>query len=536
MSTLTRRNLLIGAGLGAASIAAVLTGCAPQGGPAGAGAGGKAAALPTYRAFTGVKPDLPGADGVPEAFYRYPSNPVAAISGKPATSPVSFMCALDNLPQKPPGNTFWAGLNDRLGADLDINGVPGADYQARLSTAIAGGQLPDLVQLNLDVPQLNQLLPRRFANLNEYLGGDAVLEYPMLANLPTSAWKNVMINGSIWGVPYPSVRASSPLFYRSDITDSLGVKPDLQDAQSFLDFCKEVTDKSASRWAIASWPTITDWVMEMFGAPNQWKVDDSGAFTRMWESESFLRGVEFLVRMHEAGVFHPDAFSGQSNNLQNFSAGHTVINSSGFMWWPNFYRDNASIAGFRVEPLLAPRHDGGGLAAKWLLNGLYTFAAINADAKPDRIKELLRVQDYLAAPFGTAEHLYRTYGAEGTHFTWADGEPVLTETGVADVSAVPVRFASGFPTAIYTPGAPEITKQNWELQKKVVEGGVELPTVGLISDSQTSLGTSLDRDVRDAISEVVQGRRKMGDLEAAVKRWRSGGGDRIADEYAAARA
>jgi putative aldouronate transport system substrate-binding protein len=46
-------------------------------------------------------------------------------------------------------------------------------------------------------------------------------------------------------------------------------------------------------------------------------------------------------------------------------------------------------------------------------------------ASADRIKEMLRVLDFLAAPFGTEEDLLLQYGLPDVHYTF-DGSGKLT--------------------------------------------------------------------------------------------------------------
>ncbi len=53
--------------------------------------------------------------------------------------------------------------------------------------------------------------------------------------------------------------------------------------------------------------------------------------------------------------------------------------------------------------------------------------------------------NYLAAPFGSEEHLFRTYGIEGVHHELDGTDPVLTEKG-------PPRSSSGSSTSSRAPG------------------------------------------------------------------------------------
>jgi len=92
------------------------------------------------------------------------------------------------------------------GVDLKINIQPQADYPTvKLPTLIAGGELPDILYIatNSVIPQFPTFLKSKCADLTPYLSGDAVKEYPNLANFPTLAWKQVIYNNAIYGVPVP---------------------------------------------------------------------------------------------------------------------------------------------------------------------------------------------------------------------------------------------------------------------------------------------------------------------------------------------
>ena len=80
--------------------------------------------------------------------------------------------------------------------------VGNADWEQKFATVIAGNDLPDILQTRV-VANFPQLLEKRFTRLDEFLGGDAIKEYPNLANIPTRHWKSTVYNGAIYGIPIP---------------------------------------------------------------------------------------------------------------------------------------------------------------------------------------------------------------------------------------------------------------------------------------------------------------------------------------------
>src|SRR6185437_8543854 len=75
---------------------------------------------------------------------------------------------------------------------------------------------------------------------------------------------------------------------------------------------------------------------------------------------------------------------------------------------------------------------------QFFLTGGYLGATALKKPSPDRIKELLGILNYLAAPFGSAEDLLLTSGVDGVDYTLdPKGNPVLTKQGNSDANYTP---------------------------------------------------------------------------------------------------
>ena len=61
--------------------------------------------------------------------------------------------------------------------------------------------------------------------------------------------------------------------------------------------------------------------------------------------------------------------------------------------------------------------------------------------------------------------------------------------------------------------------------------GIQDPTPNLYSPSFANLNATLQQGVNDGISEIVQGRRPVGDLDQVIADWRTKGGDKIRGEF-----
>lgn len=525
-----RRQVLkasIGSALAGTGLAAGLSSCSSDPGDSNT-TNNKKAKLPAYVPYTRVKPDLQGTpEGVLDAFLSYPNPPIAATTERPGSGgTVSALLQVNAVPPAVDRNPYWQEINKRLGVDLTIRGVPATNYAQKLATELAGGDLPDYMQF-IKIPHLADVLRTQFQDLSEHLAGDAAKDYPFLAAIPTSAWKNVTFNGGIFAIPYPQGLMSNLLFIRKDIRDELGLgNQQVENGEDFNELCRGLTDTAKNRWASGSPYGILAFVQQMLGVPNVWK-EEGGKFTSYYEVAETERALEVVASMWRDGLLHPDSFSEASGATNWFKAGTTTTLWAAYSNWGGF--EGPKNPKLKADVILPPKFDGGGLGGKWNNTGIFTYTAIKKASK-ERVQELLRIANWLATPFGTEEHRLRKYGIEGTHFTLTDGEPILTEQGIAQVK-VPIAYIAREPQYLYVPGRPEQTKIEYEAQQQGIKVGVSIPTVGLISDTDIEQGAQLDKSMQDLQADIIQGRKPVNAWKDGVSQWRSRGGDKIRAEY-----
>ena len=232
--TASRRHVLALMGLGAAAIASggALAACSkpPSSGGAATDTTGLDAILPKYQPLSLVKPDIPGTRPVADGFLTYPSNLVDAITAKPGTSG-----------QKVTAMTPWWGpdaararqqrvLRRRQRASwastVDFSVQDGNTYADKLTAILGARDVPDLLCIPSweypKIPRFSEAVKTLFEDLTDHLKGDAVLAYPMLANLPTEAWRHAVWGGRLVAVPWPNDGTPFPwaLFYRKDLFDA----------------------------------------------------------------------------------------------------------------------------------------------------------------------------------------------------------------------------------------------------------------------------------------------------------------------------
>jgi putative aldouronate transport system substrate-binding protein len=286
--------------------------------------------------------------------------------------------------------------------------------------------------------------------------------------------------------------------------------------------------------------TGNGWYPSMFGAPNLWSVDASGKFTHIFESDGYKQALAFDVDLYKAGVFHPDTSSlNVVTAATKFEAREGALVVTGLR--PDFW----DIRGTPAEPLQPPPNinlltppAAPGMKAQYY-NGRPAFAISFLKKAPEaRIKMLLRVLDYIAAPFGSDEYLVVRYGVKGRD--WEpdnNGNPILTKTGQTDFASITTGTVGFLSTAVgtyqvlYSAADPGFAKRIQDFQRILALISTEDASIGLFSAFQASKGVPLIQSFGEGITDIVAGRRPSSDLDGLVTAWRSGGGNTIRSEY-----
>ncbi|TDE98802.1 hypothetical protein EXU48_00945 [Occultella glacieicola] len=534
--SLSRRTFL-SAGIGAAALMASASCSSSTTPPAtGGGVADAGVELPTYIRFEGVTADLPGTDdGIPDTFFSYPANPQAATDGPPADgSAIQGSVPVNKaVPPSMDRNSYWQALNERIGSELRLTITPGADYPQRFATAVAGDGLGDVFTIDMSFAQLPQFLAAQCQDLTEFLSGDAISDYPFLANLPTDSWRGTVYNGAIYGLPISrGVQSSGLLYTRDDLFEARGVDPQPATIDDFVQTCRDLTDTRANTWALTNVPMAT--LQQMYGLPNTWGVDDAGAFSHAIEADGYKAALELGRSLVADELVHPDFADATGADAKGwFGAGSSAIHQDTYSAMGSMY-DVGSTAGegYLVGLMLTPGEDGQP-APFWLGNPNNTISAI-AKGDEARVRMLLEVLNFLAAPIGTAEHLFRKYGLEGVHYDFdGNNDPVLTELGETEASGgtFPIEYLIDGPRPNYYPGRPQVAQDIYDHMQQVIPTGVRNPTVGLYSATQGTVGGRLNTTLNDATNAILLGREPVSSWDDVVADWRSAGGDSIRSEY-----
>ncbi|WP_155375291.1 type 2 periplasmic-binding domain-containing protein [Catellatospora vulcania] len=533
MTMFNRRALLKAAGVSATAVVAPSLLSACSGGPvADAGNAGKDLAdWPAYVPFSGPTPDAPGdATGLQPLYKTYPAQLAQSVKDKVGDgSDVTAVYLTYGTPPTPvEQNKLWQELNKALGVNLKLTVVPAADWAAKIATITASGDLPDIIMSN-DIPRKNEFILAQCADLSEFLSGDAIKAYPNLANIPTVTWQKMgRIGGRIYGVPVGRPLSPGGLLINKTAFDAAGV-PKQATREQFLTGLKALSGNgrygtSTSQGELTAYGQALYYAASE-GVKGAW-VRQGDKFVPGIATEQFKAAVETYRKAVEQGSFHPDSLS--KDTAADFLNG-TV--ASKFWGFGGYSLDTITKIGGRFEIDYALPYGSG---ANWQSGGIFGFTVFKK-APADRIKLLLRICDYLAAPFGTKEYELSHYGIEGVHFT-RDAAIGIKPTDLATTTEVPsalgVRYISDAPWPIFIPGQPEAAQRLYDFTKATLPASAADPSVGLISASWSKNAGNLNKIIGDGIAAIGWGRRPVSDLDTIVKDFNANGGAAAAEEFA----
>ena len=537
--TTSRRRFLGLTGTAAALLAGggLLSACAPDG-PRPGSSGSAAdldkldALVPDYIPFEAVEPDIPGRHGAPPGFTSYPDQLVRAVEGTPGRGG-TYKAMAPLWGPIPPGlgeNSFYDFVNGQLGATVDFQFQDGNTIIDKMNAVIAAGDVVDITMIpdwaiNL-IPDFAEAAPQLFEDLTPYLAGAAVEPYPMLASLPTNAWKWSVFGDRLHGVPWPTDPLSEWIFYRKDLFDQHGWALPTT-AEELFALGAEINDPSNNRWAFGDFYRVA---RQIFRAPREWRLED-GELVHRYETPEFEEAVAFMRRVYDARLVHPDIASGSgANSKELFNSGKILLTQDGFGGWTEAYQAILpQNPDFRMDLVPAFAHDGGTPS----LHGndpSNQSVFIKKGLGEEKVTEILAILNYCAAPFGTAEYMAYRYGEEGTHHELNDdGAPELTELGHKEVSNG-YLFISGRNNAITESEYPDYVESFTAWFNDAAQYTEDNPFEGIRIQRPSSYA-SAEQPTEDRITDILRGRREVSELGDIVAQWRRDGGDAARDFY-----
>ena len=554
---LTRRGFLTAAAgtAGAVAAAPLLAGCgnAPAVTTGSTSTSELAKIMPAYAPLNvAIKPDYPSVDGSEPGYLSYPATLVHTISETPGSGSTYTAIAPDwGAIPRTVGNTYYQALNAALGANMQWQPTNGTTITTTLPTLFAGNQLPDWIEVPTwaQPPGFGQATQSKLADLTPYLAGDKVKQYPNLAAIFSNGWQQGIWNNKIVGIPtvVSAFATGVFLYYRADILDKLGLgTPSVKSLSDLYDLGKEINDPKAKRWAFDD---IWQFMGYPFGItiapPYVWTTNSKGDLITTFETDEIIEAMNWQASLFKAGMVNPEAVAGDTGTAkQRFWSGQNVIYADGGGAWDasDVTSGQAANKNYVRKAFDFFTASGSGTPRVGLSPSTEYVSYLNNNLKPDQIKELLRIANYLAAPFGSYEFTLVNYGAANTDYTMTGNGPVLTATGNKDVDAVVPILLSSPNNTISNPGYPAVTTASAQFGQRNAKYGYKPLFYGLnvtVPNDLTAAAVFAPFTGTGGINyimyEVVRGRATISDYQSTVNTWLRSGGSKLKAFYESVR-
>jgi putative aldouronate transport system substrate-binding protein len=485
--------------------------------------------------FPGGAPHVPDAyTAVPPAFQSVKYVPG---TGKKVQA-FEIFYATPSVPKSQ--NKYWQALDKTLNVDWEAIQVVSDDYDTKGTVMLNSNAPADLfLYLDSDSVFRTALQQGAFNDLTSFLSGDGLKEFPNLARIAPSVWNNSKFQGKIYGVPRSRIEVGDVLMYRKDWADKMGLgipqNPD-EFYKMLVAFTKgDPTGKGKKVWGFGGRAFFGQnaYLLAMFGCPNNWRVESNGSFTYFIETDEFKQALDFERRLWAAGVYHPD--SPVANNKQ----GKTGFESGKYATYIDAItavlpeQSRALVINPNVQVRVLIPYNNQGKVTRRLSNGYAAITGIptQATTDPDRIKELLRILDYISAPAFSVENNFLTYGIDG----WdskigSNGVRQLTDKGRNEIGELTI-LANGS-QILYFPQDPQYVIPVQDDIRKWVQDAIPDPSWGLSSPTADKQNTALLNLRTSGFQRIVRGQDPLSALSDVIKQWQNQGGAKIKQEYA----
>lgn len=536
----TRRQAI---GLAGTSIAAaaVLGGCGSSSGGSGSGSSGELTVPVTHEAESVEGLILSDVEGVAPLYVGSPPEYRDVVTDKPAAggSISSFQILWGAPVTGRDKNQVWQKLEEELGVDsFDITMVPDASYGDKLATLLASGNLPDFVYVQPTDPNAARALSDgAFLELNDYLEGEKVEDYPNIATTPEVTWQDSARDGALLGVPNPDPLRNNLMVLRLDAMKEVGADAVPEDAEDLKTLWLELAKlgKVGGREVFAHGALEPTTFEPLHDLGQEFQIVD-GKVTHKYLLPQYDDHLAYMAELWKGGFFHPDALGQVDPEL--FKQGQQLnyeASFAGFYWVPDAGRVNLCREAVPTAEFIhyAMPSVEGGVGRHALGKSYGGMVCIPADRgkDEDRVRELLRICDYYRSPFGSEEALFLNSGIEGRQFDFdAEKNLVPAENPPTEGACTWLGLLQNRVNQL-----PDMNRDMLDNIKETLEAATESGEVslvdGLVSEVQIRNDSKLEEVHKDYYNAIVSGRRPVGDVAELQKAWLDRGGQDVLDDF-----
>lgn len=459
---------------------------------------------------------------------------------EPAT--ITWMNML-HTPTTPTGD-IQKLIEEKTNTKIKFSWVPDASKEERINTALASTSLADIVSLTIleNASVRNALKAGMFWEVGPYLD-----EFPNLGAISEEQRRAASIGGKLYGVPFLKDVARNGVVIRKDWLDKLGLEVPkttgelMAVAKAFTEQDPDGNGKKDTYGFIdrsdliyGAFKTLSSY----FGTPNYWEVSEDGKFTPEFETEGYLKTMDYMKELYVNGYINQDfAVTAKKDQQDGFSQGKAGIYVGALFDGKNLLnnaigiQDGMEIALVNDITSTGNESDRAIWAGNGGIGGLLAFPKSEVKDEAE-LKRLLKfVNDLMDEEIFTL----MTYGIEGVHYT-VDADMAVTILNQNKWEQEVQPFSSSRPKEpgykIHDADPLKIKAAALILDNE--KYAVYNPAYSLESETYTTMGSELQKIITDATYKYILGSLDLNGFKAEVEKWKQSGGSKIISEYEAA--
>lgn len=435
-------------------------------------------------------------------------------------------------------------IEELTNTEIEFSWIPDPSKEERLNTSLASNSLADIVTITiLDNSSVrNALKAGVFWEVSPYLD-----EFPNLAKISQDTRTSASIEGKLYGVPFQKQLARNGVVIRKDWLDKLGLQvPKTTD--ELMEIAKAFTENDPdgngkkdttgfmdrSDLVYGAFKTLGSY----FGTPNIWAVDDSGKMTPEFETESYIKTMDYMKSLYDNGYINQDfAVTAKSDQQQNFAQGKAGIYVGAMFDSKNLLNLAKGIQEGMDLVMVNDITSTGNEAdrAIWSANngigGLLTFP--KSEVKDEN--ELRRVLKFVNDLMNDEVYALMTYGIQDVHYT-IDGEQAVTikDQDLWKQEVQPFAASRPLEVGYKIHDSDPLKVQADKLILENANYAVLNPAYSLESETFSTQGSELQKIVIDATYKYILGKIDLNGYKAEIEKWKKSGGSKMITEYEAA--
>jgi len=349
------------------------------------------------------------------------------------------------LPDDQVNNEVAQKIKELTGITMEVQYTPADSSKQALTTALAAGDLPDVIHYylnNSSRPEMPIVLKAAreglFADVAPYLKETKIYgKYYEEGYLPEDTYKNIIQREEFNGATYivhmriPRTETSNDkkmrggMMIQESIANALGVdlttiktQEDLYDLLKKIkegDF-KDVNGNTVYPLGPAIWGgAALNYVLKgyNFGVSDGFGITDDGKILHEVETDYVYKKIEFMQKLLKEGLIHPEVFTMDDTRAEEMCRSNSFGIIADVHNYIDIFEDTMYLP---VGPLL----DYKGRDREYK-SGKSGYCAWSVSAKAKNPEEIVKFADFLASREGK---LIWQYGIEGVHYDLVNGNPV----------------------------------------------------------------------------------------------------------------